>query len=590
MRRTQWIIAAAGGTLVAPAALAQHALGDGTGLQRTGIREVRPLDIREEVRLRNAIVTGHATGGRSLQIAPPYSDVGEFRAALGSDSLFRFRRDSYSGGLGMGWRGSESIQYQYAFTTGNTRDQVGTVTRLGGGLDFGPPAPPGQRLRAPTYSSSPFDAEGSDSIAPQMGTLRSTAAFSSTRSLSPAVVGTRQVESRYERITASSLLGVRNDPLVADLTAGLLVDPETAAMNAQRPVANASAATTAPDRRQDLAVRTAYDDLVSRMEARLKPLGADAPADATPGAPAGSQPAGPQSPGGQTPGNQTPGGLTPGGLTPGGQTPGSPVPGLQAPGGPGAGSTGQPTAGVQGFREPAWVESLRSLRGRLKDRGLTQGTATRADERDLATERSARVTNVDRALLDAIRDMGGTVESYLLDAPNPGDLYADHVATGQRLIGQGQYFDAEEHFARALAMRPGDVVSMLGRLHAQIGAGLYLSAAVNLRVLFEERPELVGVRYAGETMPNPQRLRTVAAELVEALDKSRDNKGVPSPEAALLLAYVGFQIDDAGLMMRGLDTIERERAAEATLKGQAAPGTDALAELLRGVWVGGEAK
>jgi hypothetical protein len=598
--RTTGMIAAAAGLALAPAAFGQYFLGDGTGLQRTGVRESAPRDLREELRLRNAVVTGNATGGRSLQIAAPYADAGEFRAALGTDSLFRFRRDSFGAGMGVGWRGSESIQYQYAFTTGNTRDVSGAVSRLGGGLEDIRPAAPSTspfRQRPPTYSSSPADEEGSDTIAPRLGTLRSTAAFSSTRSLSPAVVGLRQGRDRVERVTASSLLGVRSDPLVADITTGLLVDPDTAAANARRsgagprPTSPAGAGATPATQRQDLAVKTAYDDLVTRMTERFT-------RDATPTAAPGTTPA--QSPDqapGQAP-DATPGARpgsgpipeTPGGLfrpapTPG-TTPGA-TPGGTAPTPPGAGQT---TPSADPLAQPAWVENLRSLRNRLRDRGLVKGDLTRADQADLAADRSARVAGVDRALIDAIRDAGGEIDSFLKGSANPGDLYADHVQNGERLLGEGQYFDAEERFVRALAMRPGDVVSMLGRLHAQIGGGLYMSAAVNLRVLFVDHPELVGVRYRGSTLPSAERLATVKGELAEMLTLSESRRGLPTPEAALLLAYVGFQTGDEPAMARGLGAIAREHAARAAVEGQPAPEPDPLEDLLRGVWLRGEGR
>lgn len=587
--RTTGMIAAAAGLALAPAAFGQYFLGDGTGLQRTGVRESAPRDLREELRLRNAVVTGNATGGRSLQITAPYADAGEFRAALGTDSLFRFRRDSFGAGLGMGWRGSESIQYQYAFTTGNTRDTTGAVSRLGGGLeDIRPSAPAASpfRQRPPTYSSSPADEEGSDTIAPRMGTLRSTAAFSSTRSLSPAVVGLRQGRDRVERVTASSLLGVRSDPLVADITTGLLVDPDTAAANARRSGAGpramvpGSAGPTPASERQDLAVKTAYDDLVTRMTDRFT---RDAAPRDTPGA---APPERPETPGeGARPGTglipETPGGLFRPAPAPG-TTPGTTPPTL-----PG---TGQPTPGANRLAQPEWVENLRSLRNRLRDRGLVQGDVTRADQADMAADRSARVAGVDRALIDAIRDAGGEIDSFLLGSANPGDLYADHVQNGERLLGESQYFDAEERFVRALAMRPGDVVSMLGRLHAQIGGGLYMSAAVNLRGLFVEHPEIVGVRYRGSTLPNAERLATVKGELAEMLTLSESKRGLPTPEAALLLAYVGFQTGDEPAMVRGLGAIAREHAARAAAEGQPAPEPDALEDLLRGVWLRGEGR
>src|SRR5262249_16673638 len=81
-----------------PAALGQNALGTGRGFERDirvgGTGNAPRADMRDELRMRNALVTGNVSGGKSLQIARPYADADDFRAALGTDQLFRFRRDS----------------------------------------------------------------------------------------------------------------------------------------------------------------------------------------------------------------------------------------------------------------------------------------------------------------------------------------------------------------------------------------------------------------------------------------------------------------------------------------------------------------
>src|SRR5690606_33235959 len=122
-----FIIASFAGLACLPAApaRAQDALGDGTALdanQQVGAGRInRPgPSIENELRFRNAIVTGNAPGGLSFRGDVGYTSPFEFRGELGSDTLFSYRRDSfYSGLAGMGIRGTEALQYQFALTTGS---------------------------------------------------------------------------------------------------------------------------------------------------------------------------------------------------------------------------------------------------------------------------------------------------------------------------------------------------------------------------------------------------------------------------------------------------------------------------------------
>ncbi|CAG0963102.1 hypothetical protein PHYC_00834 [Phycisphaerales bacterium] len=534
------------------AASAQNALGDGRSLERTtqstGILESRRLDFANEVRMRNAIVTGSATDGRSLQIASPYADVDEFRAALGSDSLFRFRRDTYSSGTGVGFRGTESLQYQYAFTTGNARDS-GIFNRLAG-ITTNLSTPPAERV---VYSSTVFDRGGADSVAPDAGTLRSTASFSATRGLSPALIGYRQTREGFERMTASTLLGVRNDLLIPDLATQRYVEKNTPALAV--PPASTAAPTDASGEPASTPLdsaapaRTAYDDLLERLKTRE-----------------GDKPEKPEPP-----------------TTP----PTTPPPAIPEPPPPEA--PGFPTDGTKppaAADRPAWEINLDAMREHLIKSGLSGGPRPMDLDPD-SDENKKRMAfaGVDDELLESIRQTGGRVQSYLAANPNPGDLYAEHVSQGEKLIGTRKFFDAEEQFARALAMRPGDVTAMQGRLHAQIGAGLYLSAAMNLRTLFEQHPEVLGVVFSGSTMPEPERLTGIKNDLTAALDRSAAKKALASPESALLLAYLGFQTNDRPAIERGLGTLERERAAQAAQLEIANPEPDPLLALLRRIWL-----
>jgi hypothetical protein len=95
---------------------------------------------------------------------------------------------------------------------------------------------------------------------------------------------------------------------------------------------------------------------------------------------------------------------------------------------------------------------------------------------------------MDPGTLDLIRASERPVEALIDPNATSRDIFSEHMRAGERLIATERYFEAEERFARALAVRPSDQTAQLGRVHAQLGAGLLLSGAVNLRTLFTLHP------------------------------------------------------------------------------------------------------
>lgn len=133
----------------------------------------------------------------------------------------------------------------------------------------------------------------------------------------------------------------------------------------------------------------------------------------------------------------------------------------------------------------------------------------------------------------------------------------------------GRYFDAEAAYRLALDLRPGYPLARVGLVHAQIGAGLVRSAAINLRQLFDAHPELMGVRYDARLFPAGERLGRVRGEIEEIATASGRH------EPALLLAYLGHQTGSAKLTRYGLDLADAR-----------SPGEPVLG-LLRRLWLGG---
>ena len=117
------------------------------------------------------------------------------------------------------------------------------------------------------------------------------------------------------------------------------------------------------------------------------------------------------------------------------------------------------------------------------------------------------------------------------------------------------YFRAEGRFDLALQLNPGNPMLEAGRANAQIGAGLYRSAAVTLVGLFRSHKDMIDVGFVPELLPSQTRLR-LAAQAIEQLI-SKDPEG--SNGLGIVVAYIGRQLGDRGMVRRGLDVIEDPR-------------------------------
>lgn len=171
------------------------------------------------------------------------------------------------------------------------------------------------------------------------------------------------------------------------------------------------------------------------------------------------------------------------------------------------------------------------------------------EQRAARATQDGKLAGVDEELLEIIRNAKVTTSTLVLD-PQSKDAIDAQMMRGQALIGQQRYFDAEEQFARVVSFRPGDTAALIGRAHAQLGAGLFLSSALNLREVFANQPETMAVRYQHPAIPDEERLRVLVERVRANLQRGR-----AMSESALLLAYMGHQLGDARLRTEGLDAM-----------------------------------
>jgi hypothetical protein len=517
-------------------AMGQNALGDGKALEANPMqgsdgRNYQRPSLEREVQFRNAIATGNAPGGLSFRGDLGYSAAGEFRGELGSDSLYAFRRDSlYSGLAGMGIRGTDAIQYQFSMTTGSriTRGLTGnlSVSRLGGSSSASLTGGIGD-------TGAPIAVNSEDALARAqsrvMGTLRSTSSYSSTSGLVPELLTTFEhgIQKDAYGLVASPLMGLVSTPMETGTRRrpgdGAPLEPtktsyeqtieqireraeELRAMReqAERPDGVGSGQDPSVSNQEtDNWIQDRLQKLQRQVLGLPEPKSEDDPIEIV------------------QPDDTSLGGVNSNGVT------------MRDP--------ENPRADEEGRRGP--LDGVEFGRGEDAAPGSTY--------------------TIDPETLELIRGDGGRV-NYLVD-PTAGDrdFYAEHMNAGLRLMSNHRYFDAEERFTNALSIRVGDVSAQLGRLHAQIGAGLVMSGSVNLQTLMSEHLEVVSARYSGDLFPDEDRLNELINTLRERAGLvERESYKMPEPAkvkvaCGLLIGYLGFQMDDAEQMKEGFDVVRR---------------------------------
>jgi hypothetical protein len=192
------------------------------------------------------------------------------------------------------------------------------------------------------------------------------------------------------------------------------------------------------------------------------------------------------------------------------------------------------------------------------------GESTLSTEEQEAVKQELLNAEAIRRLAENLRH-GSTVSDL-----SPGDrARVDQlVRSGQDNIDKGEFFTAERCFADALALNSGNPLLIAGLGNSQLGAGLYLSAALTFRELFTSYPEMIDTRYEVRLLPREARLRQAVDALRERISGKTD-----ADSFGLLLAYLGHQLEDRGLINEGLGVVTGN------------PANDAMRMLLQEVWL-----
>lgn len=548
-------------------ALAQDALGDGRALDNNlstrGRLNRERSNLRQELAFRNAIVTGNAPGGLSFRGDVEYFAPGEFSGEeLGSNDLFAFRRDSLRSGIaGMGIRGTEALQYQLSLTTGSRppSNLVGqyTVSRSGSGMS-GSRIPQGQggTIQPEGLEQRPaLDPEGDDR-GTMLWMLRSPSAYMSNSSLQTSAIRNVQGEDGVYTMTASSLRGVRLSPVPelaeGDRTGATPGSPARTGATNTTPASQSNRLPTGSD------AETGEDgDGVETMHGRLlRRLGEQEASRRQEN------------------------------VFDTGPSISERVIAMA--------ETLRSAAVAQEADEATDAADAADAAGRGVNEAEEDVFAEEGDGLDWTREPASdlgsgrRSIRFDPETMRLLRGNGEPVERYVTGDTAGRDFYAEHMKAGQDLMADGRYFDAEERFAHALGLKRGDVTAQVARLHAQIGAGLFLSASLNLQSLIMESPEVFGTRYAADMLPSPDRLDELKLLFRSTITDGTDRHRMSAPSirraSGVLMAYIGYQTEDTALIREGLDDF-RDRVNAGTTAGEPLPLEVRLEAFLRAMWL-----
>lgn len=509
-------------------AIAQNALNAGSGNALdanlrvgSGGRNVRPRAFSDELAFRNAIVTGNVPGGKGFRGEVGYTAPLDFRGATGANDQFGFRADSFYSGLATrNIRGIDALRQQMLFTTlGQTAGPIGPliIARPETGTSGASVANAG----AQPLSLNLQDLEGS---------IRSISNLRVRNALEPELLARYVNEKGDTRLVlGSEIEGIRlrPDPRATPETATL---PSPTRIDRTAPNAELIDSNLSPHALLLESLRRETE----RAGARLRGLPGDGRTQADELRPPGTDDA----------------------------------PSIQD-------TLNPPT-------QPMSIENmLEMMRGQLEGDDKSEPTPSEDSRRlptpvDQASDprvaaRKAQLDALEQALLGMSQDLAP--QPLVNDESVGGDRYAASMQRGIAMLETGQWFDAEEQFTMALATRPGDSMAAAGRIQSQIGAGMFRSAAINIRNLYRAYPELIPVRYQDSLRPAGERLDLLKRQLIE---RSR----VDTPfalDACIVMAYLGHQVDDPTLRDAGFARLHEINASIGAT-------TDPLIDLLERIW------
>lgn len=132
-------------------------------------------------------------------------------------------------------------------------------------------------------------------------------------------------------------------------------------------------------------------------------------------------------------------------------------------------------------------------------------------------------------------------------ASNKQTRIAKLTREAEAALASGKYLSAESRYRQIILDVRDDPLPRIGLIHAQLGAGMFRSAGMNLRAVFSQHPELIAARYDAKLLPPVSRLQWIQQELQDAISKGEGGKDAP-----VLMAYLGYQANSRQIVRYGL--------------------------------------
>lgn len=554
------------------------------------------IENQVDYQARNLLVTGNVGGGRSFQDSVGYSSVGELRTNLGSDSLYNFQRDSvYSAPQALGIRAQ--AYGDRVIVTRATSSVPGQYASSGYGL---------------TTRTSYDPRSGTVSFRQSSGALIQIEGIRDLRDLTPStnVLATiRTQDGGYARIEASPLNGLQVNPLATET---LSIDPRTNQLVRPGELNQPRQQTQA-----ELDAEQQRDPSDPRVDPRqdLRYQNPDDPRNKTEeGDDTTSMQIGDRVAPTLVLGNQLQQQMAAQAINGEVRNFDTEIEQLQQQMfGPLAVRPAQPAEGEEKSRDP-YADLIAQIIKRSTpgeepqqpaDPAVQEGEGgTVPSWKDVFEEPDQAVKDaIERAREDAIRRALGMVdekgnvdretplpkpeESGKLaelmaaldyDLPRVQTLAGDRenrlntlMTRGEQELAAGKFLAAETVYRQILRESGNNPLAKAGLIHSQLGAGMFRSAAFNMRSLFSEHPELIALRYDAKLLPSAERLTALQRELQGMINDENY-----AAEPGLVLAYLGYQLEAEPLVTYGLAVAE-SRAPR-----------DPLMPILRQIWLDGE--
>jgi len=146
------------------------------------------------------------------------------------------------------------------------------------------------------------------------------------------------------------------------------------------------------------------------------------------------------------------------------------------------------------------------------------------------------------------------------------------LGQGEQAMKLGKFMEAADAYQQVIAQDPGNVLALVGRAHAEMGAGMFQSAAYDLKFAYTRNPQMISVRYdLGSFIP-----LTRQDSLMRELTKMASGKD-PGNVGSFLVCYLDYQLG-------------RNAQLQAELKAWAAKDDkDSWRTVAQRAWLGSEA-